>query len=76
MKKRIMIATIITAVSAISACATILYVSSCGKVTYTVDESYFDSKEDAHRYYLELDEILCGESSDAGESSGWVDPEP
>lgn len=54
-----MIASIITAVSAINAYATILYVSSCGEVTYTVDESYFDSEEEAKEYYKLLDETLC-----------------
>ncbi len=59
MKKRILIASIITAVSAINAHATILFVSSCGEVTYTVDQSYFDSAEEAEAYYKQLDEILC-----------------
>lgn len=39
---------------------TILYTSKiCGNQIYTVDESYFESEEDAISYYNELDVILC-----------------
>ena len=62
--------------------ATILFVASCGEMTYTVDETYFDSKEEADKYYKELDKILCKdkqkitETEEKGESADKVDLNP
>lgn len=59
MKKTFLIIALCSVFSSLSLNASILFVSSCGEVTYTVDESYFDSKEEADKYYKDLDKILC-----------------
>lgn len=59
MKKFFAILVCVISVVAVSA-ETILYTSKiCGNQIYTVDESYFESEEDAMSYYNELDVILC-----------------
>lgn len=72
MKKRILLLLICT-ISVLGASATILFTSSCGKQTYTVDESYFTSEDEAKKYYKELDEILCENN---GEDEDIEDPGP
>ncbi|MGM9844166.1 MAG: hypothetical protein ACI30S_08100 [Muribaculaceae bacterium] len=45
-----------------AAYATVTFISSCGKTATTVGESYFSSREEAERYYEDLNELLCGTS--------------
>jgi len=57
--KKLLFSVLCLALSSTATNATILYTASCGEQTYTVDETYFDSKEDAEEYYKLLDKILC-----------------
>lgn len=66
MKKKIIIAAALTAI-AISASATVGFMSWCGKFTYTIDcgevpEEY--NEWEADKYYQELNVILCGSTGD------------
>lgn len=40
--------------------STVLFISNCGEMTYTVGPEFFETEEEAHAYYLELNELLCG----------------
>lgn len=73
MKKKLLIL-LVCVISVLGASATILFTSSCGKQTYTVGFDYFETTDDAIKYYMELDDSLCPgtdeeDEEDTGEGS-------
>lgn len=59
MKKGIIFSvTFLTAV--IGASAEVEWTGHCGETTVTVGEKYFETKEEAAKYYQELNDIICG----------------
>lgn len=66
MKKKLILAAALSA-AVFTASATVGFMSWCGKFTYTIDcgevpEDF--NKEEADKYYQELNIILCGAEGD------------
>ncbi|HIY89237.1 MAG TPA: hypothetical protein H9824_11125 [Candidatus Bacteroides pullicola] len=59
MRKFILLAMLVVA-SVGGASAALIYQTWCGKVVTTVDNSWFDSQEEADAYHAAIDEALCG----------------
>ncbi|MCM1356112.1 MAG: hypothetical protein NC212_06885 [Staphylococcus sp.] len=66
MKKFIVSLLLVGACAGIST-ATVLFIGSCGKATYTIDVDEIDQEEcseDYSSWYRDLNYLLCGDDSD------------
>lgn len=58
--KKMLILTVCAVMSLGAFASTVLFISNCGEKTYTVGPDFFETDEEADAYYLELNELLCG----------------